>query len=86
MLDVEGTAKTVKNVDKLLTNITNLIKKHWMIIIIILIGVAGYFVWNYQDTPTTPVENTEVKAPVAKDTVVIEIKVEVVEQDSTNNK
>lgn len=59
MIDIEGTDKKVKQVDSLLTSITALLKKHWLILIVIAIGVLCYWLTTYPDQK--PVEvHTEI--------------------------
>ncbi len=46
MLNIEDADKKVQQVDSLLTSITKLLKKHWLILIFISILAFGYWVWN----------------------------------------
>ncbi len=42
-MDIKGSEEKLKAVDSLLTTLTNLLKKHWIILTLILIG--GFFYW-----------------------------------------
>lgn len=59
MIDIEGTDKKVKQVDNLLTSITTLLKKHWLVLILISIGAIGYWAFNLPDVPAEEV-STEI--------------------------
>lgn len=43
MFNLQDANKVVKQIDALLTNITNLIKKHWKIITVIMVLVVVYY-------------------------------------------
>ena len=57
MLNIEDADKKVQQVDSLLTSITKLLKKHWLILILISIIAFGYWAWNLPETE--PVDETE---------------------------
>lgn len=42
-MDIENADKKVKQIDKLLTDITKLLKTHWVIIIVLALGVFIYY-------------------------------------------
>ena len=41
MIDIEDTEKKVKQVDSLLTTITNVLKKHWLVLIFLSVLAIG---------------------------------------------
>lgn len=53
MINIEDTENKVKQVDSLLTTITNLIKKHWLLLLFIVIIAFGYWVWNMPEPEVT---------------------------------
>lgn len=76
MIDIEDTEKKVKQVDSLLTTITNVLKKHWLVLIFLSILGIGYWAFNLPDTPVEePVQEEYVEEEYVED--------EYVEQDSS---
>jgi len=53
MIDIEGADKKVKQMDGLLSSIERLLKKHWLILLVVLLGFCGYWVWTTPDVPMT---------------------------------
>lgn len=60
MLNIEDADKKVQQVDSLLTSITKLLKKHWLILIFIAIIAFGYWAWNLPEEEALPETETEV--------------------------
>ncbi len=59
-VDIEGTEKKVKQVDSLLTSLTNLLKKHWLILMFLTVLTGLYFIWSLPDEPVeAPRQNRE---------------------------
>lgn len=53
---LEQLNKKIKLLDQVLTNLTNLLKKHWLILVLLLIGAFGYLYFftdwfDYSDDP-----------------------------------
>ena len=57
MLDIEGADKKVKAFDKLLTDVKSLLRKHWLILIVLTIIVGAYFSWD--SNPLSPASSTK---------------------------
>lgn len=49
-MNLKDTEEKLKEVDSLLTTLTKLLKKHWIVLLLILLAWTGYFIWNYDDT------------------------------------
>jgi hypothetical protein len=45
-MDINDATKNVNKVDKFLTAAEKTIKKHWLILMFIIIGVFVYWAWN----------------------------------------
>ncbi len=79
MINIEDTDKKVKQVDGLLTSITNLIKKHWLLLLFILIIAFGYWAWNL---PPEPVEEpVAIEEEVHEEEQPVETEEEVIEEE-----
>lgn len=48
-MDIKGTEDKINQVDSLLTTITKVLKKHWLILILLLFGFGVYNIWNSED-------------------------------------
>lgn len=54
--------KKIKLLDQVLTNLTNIFKKHWLILSLLLLGAIGYFYFFWMDDDSdqdSPDQNTE---------------------------
>lgn len=57
MIDIEETDKKVKQVDNLLTTITSVLKKHWLVLIFLSVIGIGYWVFTLPETTEIPVDD-----------------------------
>ena len=46
-MDIKGTEDKLNQVDSLLTTLTKILKKHWLILILIGVATSVYFSWDY---------------------------------------
>lgn len=60
-MNIKGTENWLKSVDSLLTTLTNLLKKHWLILIILSILALGYYVWTFEEAVVESVETEQVE-------------------------
>lgn len=69
-MDIEGADKKVKQVDSLLTSITKLLKTHWIILIVLALGVFIYFSYLTPDNEASARFNSN--EPVTHEKVIID--------------
>lgn len=48
-MDIKGAEDKLNQVDSLLTTLTKVLKKHWILLLLILAGVAVYYCWTSID-------------------------------------
>lgn len=57
-MDIKGTEDKLNQVDSLLSTLTKVVKKHWIILLIILFGLFIYWTFNLPDDNKNS-DNTE---------------------------
>ena len=57
-MDIKGTEDKLNQVDSLLSTLTKVVKKHWIILLIILFGLFIYWAFNLPDDNNNS-DNTE---------------------------
>lgn len=65
MIDIEGTNKKVKQLDSLLTSIATLLKKHWILVIVLSIGALTYLITTLADQ--VPAEQIPLDSNIGSD-------------------
>lgn len=76
MIDIPETEKKVNQIDSLLTSITKVLKKHWIIISLILVGTFFYFVITAPDEEVYEEDTEYVEEFVDDSTYVDELPAE----------
>ncbi len=56
-MDIKGTEEKLNHLDSFLTTLTRVLKKHWFILLLILIGFFIYLVVTSEDFGVEPVDN-----------------------------
>lgn len=49
MMDITNSEKQLNQVDRFLTTLTKVLKKHWIVLILIALGALGYWLVNLPD-------------------------------------
>lgn len=70
MFSIENALKIVKQLDNLLTAITKLIKKHWLILIVIALIALGYWIYNLPEVPVDQVVPSQVDSTAVDSTAI----------------
>jgi type II secretory pathway component PulF len=52
-MNIKSAEQKLHQVDSFLTTLTKLLKKHWLILLLILFCASVYFVWNYEELDET---------------------------------
>jgi hypothetical protein len=52
MVDLEKGEEKLKKADSFLTTLTNLLKKHWLILLLLLLGYGVYSLFTMEDDST----------------------------------